>query len=260
MCETCNQLTKTKVSDTNHLDDKEVLSLEAKLESALIDYHDAIMLDVLDSYAGYMPLNKTIDTTSFFGTISSLLESIYLYGQNISLKVFKKETKDNPILASLDFWLSFDIAPDFAVSYAQTQWGALIKNIDEVTQQEVQAIVVKSIQEWWTQQLLAQTIKDNFAEYNGVRSKLIARQETALALWGGQYNQFMESAKQYNQVWWKRTYTQADNAVRATHQENADAWRIPADQEYPWTGTMYAPHDYNCRCSNDFRVFLPDEL
>ena len=114
MCENCDKLTKT-TTPKSPLDNKEVLALEGKLETALTEYHDAIMMDILSQYGSYMPLNKTIDTSSFFSTISSLLESIYIYGQNVAVKAFKKETKDNPILASLDFGLSFDIAPDFAV-------------------------------------------------------------------------------------------------------------------------------------------------
>lgn len=256
MCNSCQELEKTVVE----FDDKEVNDLFEKLGTKIFNYQEEILVEMLSTYNNVYAIQKLQAFDDFFDEISKIIQSVYLYGQGIGLSIVKKETKELEVLGQLDFNVSFDIQPTYALEYANKQTGALISNIDANTQSQVQKIVTQSINEGRTQQKLSEVIYDSFSQFNKVRSALIARQETSLALGGGKYDQFVESAKNYNQVGRKRTFTQQDAKVREEHRVNADAGRIPANQPYPGTQTMYPPHDYNCRCSDEYRVFLPNEL
>lgn len=261
MCNNCGTpLTKALEKYVDNFDDPKVEGLYEDLQWVLTLYHNNVLQEVLKQYETQTELAKTETQDSFFDAIAELLESIYLYWQWIGMKLVKDETKELEAIASLDFNLSFNIEPIRAKEYAQFQAWALIKNIDDATQSEVQTIVTQSINEWRTQKKLAQEIDKKFSQYNSWRSKLIARQETSLALWGWKYKQFTESAKAYNTPWYKKAYTQQDEKVRPEHTDNAEAWRIQANEEFPWTWWMHEPFWYNCRCVVTYRVFLPDSL
>lgn len=255
-CKKCEQLNKTT--------DKEFIEpwaeeLYNNLASAIYDYHNEILEQSLKT--DYSDLFKTVEgekVTSFFDIIAGLLEKIYILWQEIGLGIVKDETKLIEAVAVLDFGLSFEIAPNRAVTYAKAQAGELVKNVSDNIKKEISNIVAKSLQGWRTQNELATVIYNSFWQFNAVRSKLIARQETALALSWGKYNQFVESATKYNTTGRKRAITQKDGKVRPEHVANEDAGRIPADQPFPWTNTLHDPHDYNCRCVTDLRVFKPD--
>ena len=260
MCNNCGELKKYYEEYVDNFDDPKVEELFEELQDAVLNYQEEVLEEVLKQYETQTDLFKIQDEETFFEAIANLLESIYLYGQWVWLKLVNDETKELQALASLDFNLSFDIEPTRAKEYAQTQTGALIKNIDTTTQAEVQKIVTASINEWRTQQKLAQEINDNFAQFNAYRSKLIARQETSLALWGWKYNQFQESAKAYMSPGYKKAYSQQDSKVREEHKANEDAGRIPANEPFPGTWDMHEPFGFNCRCVVTYRVFLPDSL
>lgn len=255
MCKNCEKLEKTSNQDQYEI--PEIKKLMWEIEKAVFDYQEVLLHQVLKTYETQTDLFKTEEQETFFDLIANLLESVYLYGQWVWLKYVKAETKELEAIAALDFNLSFDINPIFAKDYAQVQTWALIKNIDDHTQAEVQKIVTASINQWRTQSKLAQVINDSFTQYNKVRSELIAQQETALALWWWKYNQFVESSKAYNTPWYKIAYTQQDSLVRDDHSLNADAWRIPANEPFPWTWDMHEPFGFRCRCACWYRMFLP---
>ena len=243
------------------MDDAKVASFNGSLEGALLWLHDYLLEEYLNANQDVLPISKNLSKyESFYEEIRGLLSTIYLYWQGEWLAVVVQETKELQALAALDFDLSFDIAPDRATDYSQTRTGELIKWIDTYTQQEVQKIVRSSLAEGWTQQKLTQEIYSQFSQFSARRSKLIARQETALALSGGKYNQFLENAKAFNTVGWKRAHTQQDGKVREDHLDNQRAWRIPANEPFPGTLNMHDPFGYNCRCVTELRLFLPNEL
>lgn len=256
MCKKCETLNKTQ----SEFGFDEVDVLYEKLRDEIFNYQEEVLIEVLKGYWTQTDLFKLQDQETFFDLISNLLESVYLYWQWIWLKFVKDQTKELEAIASLDFNLSFDISPVFAKEYSILQTWSLIKNIDNNTQAEIQKIVTSSINEWRTQSKLAQVINDSFGQFNKVRSELIARQETAMALWWGKYTQFVESSKNYNSTWYKIAYTQQDWQVREDHRKNADAWRIPANEEFPGTWWMYEPFWYRCRCVCWYRIFLPSNI
>lgn len=258
MCNNCQKIVKTQWYVDN-FDDKEVNKLYKAISKAVEEYQDALLLELLQDY----PLVSIEKTTgildNFFDSIKGLLEWVYLYWQKVWLWYVKKETKELEVLAWLDFDLSFDIAPTRADEYAKRQAGVLISNVNETTRAKVAEIVWKSINAWRTQNKLSQEIFEQFGQFSQVRAELIARQETALALWWWKYDQFIESSKNYQTTGYKKAYTQEDVNVRPEHQANADAWRIPANEEFPWTWSMHEPFDFNCRCVVAYRMFLPIE-
>lgn len=219
-----------------------------------------VYLSKLEEYlinAEQVPLAKTaID--DLWEWIKKLLGSVYGYWQKVITDQVKQETKDLIPLLDLDSSISFAISTDPAANYAEQRAGELIKWINDGVKKEMERLVSDAIKQGRTQTKLKEEIMTKFDQFTTTRSALIARQEVALAHWGGRYTEFTKQARNFGSTWFKRAVTQRDDKVRPGHQENADAWRIPADQSFPGTGWLYEPFSFNCRCKVNYLVYKPD--
>lgn len=195
--------------------------------------------------------------SDFLLIIKDILEGIY-----INWQLFMKDQLDSQIIGPTLLWfdsVTFDISTTNAKQYAELRAWDLVSGINENGKAEIKWLVDKAIHEWWTKAELTSQIQDTFDNFTKSRSELIAQQEVALAHWGGKFTQFKETCSLYWITWWKKAYTESDDKVRATHIVNADAWWIPADQEFPWTWSMHEPFGYNCRCRTVYRMFKPED-
>ena len=143
----------------------------------------------------------------------------------------------------------FELSDVRMEAYINERVGELIKDIDATTQKQIQNIIAKGQSTWLTFEEVAQEIYTKFTQYTEARSYLIARQELRTALEFGREAQFQEDAKVVGVEWWKKAYDQADDAVRATHNDASDAWWIPANQLFPGVEKQRPPFDFGCRCT-----------
>jgi len=83
---------------------------------------------------------------------------------------------------------------------------------------------------------------------NGARARLMKRTESHGATEEESYYYALD-----NGATEKERITAGDDKVRDTHQEDADAGRIPIDEPYPVSGEMWCGElDYNCRCRSAY--------
>lgn len=254
MCNAC--LSKTQKTQ---YDDPELVKLQEELGVVVLDFMDDFLFENIDNFWEDIPLTKTL-FSDFLQGVSNVLQKIYIFGQKQVVKNASEEVKASEAIAQLATDVSFDVAPDHAVQYAEYQAWLLVTNFSESAQKKLQEIVTSSINEGWTRSELASVIKREWSDFSSTRATLIARQETAMALGAWKYKQFQESASQFWQNWRKRAQTTQDDKVRPEHKANEDAWWIPYNETFPWTWSMHEPFGFNCRCVTSYRFFLPDEL
>lgn len=259
MCEKCIQYI-AKTTDWIVVAEADWVESNYKaLLGLLNERFGSIMKRTIETY-GIEEVNKALfddEETTFYNQVADVLWKLFLIGQQYEQASVKEEIKQLEALASLDFDLSFTIDTTPATNYASVRAGELIKWVDESIKLEMQNIIQKSLNDWRTQQYLAEYIYDKFSQYNETRSALIAKQETNLAIAWWRYEQFEQEKVKFNADGRKKAYTQDDDNVRESHRANADAGWILATELFPWTGSMHDPFGYNCRCRVTYRIFLP---
>jgi len=159
-----------------------------------------------------------------------------------------------------NIWLSLDIwiSNEFALDYANSRAWELISEIDDTTREEIWKIIEYWLSKWNTLKDIAKKIDEKFLKYSTYRSSLIAVMEVWNAYEFGSRKQHDEYTKHFDVVWYKRSKTQWDSNVRATHIINEEAWWISKNELFPWTNTDHAPHWFNCRCYTDYSIVNPE--
>ena len=167
---------------------------------------------------------------------------------------------DNQSLWDSPFSYSFSINDIRMEAYINERTWSLIKDIDTTTQQQIQSIIAQWQSSGASFEEIAERIYTKFTQYTQARSYLIARQELRTALEFGRQAQFQEDAIVVGVEGWKRAYDQDDDAVRESHTLASDAWRIPANQNFPWVDKKRPPFDFWCRCTATYRLRHPDQF
>lgn len=167
---------------------------------------------------------------------------------------------DNQSLWDSPFSYSFSISDIRMEAYINERAWTLIKEVDSTTQQQIQSIIAQWQSSGAPFEQVAEKIYTKFSQYTQARSYLIARQELRTALEFGRQAQFQEDAIVVGVEGWKRAYDQWDNAVRPTHTQASEVWRIPANQSFPWVEKQRPPFDFWCRCTATYRLWHPDHL
>lgn len=214
----------------------------------------------IDSLASYpeLKLEKSLipESDEIIKKFEKKLEAVFLLWMGESKEKVLKELVDGgydeylEVLELLDNTLALD--------YAQNRAWALIKGINETTQKEMSKLITKGIKEAKSISDIASEINEKFKSYNLYRSTLIATMEVANAYSEAQSVTYSDISENIGVVWWKRAITQDDSNVRPSHLANEEAWWIPRNMPYPGTGTMQAPHEFYCRCVDDYSVVNPE--
>ena len=199
------------------------------------------------------PVFKTFISKSFEDDLEKLLKSIWKLGKKEAVDEFYKDfirvgQKPDEIYISND-----DI-----IKYAKQRAWWLIKQVDETTKKQINAIITKWLKENWTLNQLKQEIRNKFKQFSTYRAALIAHMETATAYSVARKNQIKHFQTNSKIQMRKRAKTQQDDKVRPSHRANELAWWIPANQVYPGTWTMNAPHWFFCRCSDIYSPINPE--
>lgn len=152
---------------------------------------------------------------------------------------------------------SFDITNIYSKNYAETRAGELMRAVSETTRNEVRELFAEGWQNSNSLKQISAKIQEKFANFSSWRADLIAMQETSFAYEVGRADQFAKLSRDTGITGWKRSQSQGDDTVRATHRQNElDGW-IPNDEEFSGTGTMHAPHGFRCRCVVVRRLLEP---
>lgn len=152
---------------------------------------------------------------------------------------------------------SFDITNIYSKNYAETRSAELMSGVTETTRSEVRSIFADGWQNSNSLKQISEKIQEKFANFSSWRADLIAMQETSFAYEVGRSDQFAKLSRDTGITGWKRSQSQGDDTVRATHRQNElDGW-IPNDEEFSGTRTMHAPHGFRCRCVVVRRLLEP---
>lgn len=185
---------------------------------------------------------------NFLQGVQNFLKKWYELGRNFLFRQIQVELPKNGDIFVKD---------SYSIEYAKTRAGDLIKDIDETSKRRMQTLIAEALEKNFSKKEMRDAIMREFGEYGKVRATLIAQQETAMAHEYAQDKEFREIADEMGLVGWKRSHSQGDGKVRATHRQNElDGW-IENNILFSGTGTMYAPHGFRCRCVTMRRLIEP---
>lgn len=258
MCNQCgaweiNEIRKATATDD--LSAELLLSLD-KIAQAFAKYFDSQLPKyIAQAESAIIPIMSAEDPAykDLYDELYAQLAEIFGVWQ------WEQWTIDNRDVADSVYAYTFDINDVNVQAYINTRTGELIKDVDATTQKQVQEIIGNAQATGMWFDAVAEEIYKKFAQYNEVRSYLIAQQELRTALESGRRAQFEADAKIASVVWRKRSQSQDDDQVRASHRRAEQAWWISANQPFPWVEKMQAPYDFGCRCTNTYRLYHPDQ-
>lgn len=258
MCKQCWQWEINEIRKATATDDlsAELLTALDTIAEAFARYFDSQLPKyIAQAESAIIPIMSAEDPaySDLYDTLYKQLAEIFGIGQREQLKFDSREVDDSV------YAYNFDIDDVNVQAYINTRTGELIKDVDYTTQKQVQEIIANAQATGMQFDEVADAIYKKFAQYNEVRSYLIAQQELRTALESGRRAQFDTDANIAWVVWRKRSQSQDDDAVRATHMIAEEAWWIPANQVFPWVEKMQAPYDFGCRCTNTYRLYHPDQ-
>lgn len=182
----------------------------------------------------------------FVGNLEKILQEIYNLGIDEEFRERNAEVGG-----------SFDINNIYSKNYSENRAGELMRGVAETTRKEVRSIFAEGWQNSNSLKEISEKIQEKFAGFASWRADLIAMQETSFAYEVGRADQFAKLSKDTGITGWKRSQSQGDDTVRATHRQNElDGW-ISNDEEFSGTLTMHAPHGFRCRCVVVRRLLEP---
>lgn len=129
-----------------------------------------------------------------------------------------------------------------AINFANEHAARLVKEIDLETRDRLAKTISDAIKEKRGIDGLARDIRNEFDDMGKVRSKLIARTETANALSSGSQERMIAMG-----VTGKRWITVGDSLVSDECRANEAEGAIPADEIFSG-GVQHPPQHPNCRC------------
>ena len=216
------------------------------LLSYIDDHPEIAPAQVIEKSLWQNVLDWWSDDDEFEIALKDLLKDSYNVGTNAQQKDLIGE-----------IWVSVDVWSKYADEYAEKRAGELITRIDETTREEVRDLFANSWKSGDPIATIKEKIEEKFSQFGSYRAALIAQQETSHAYEYGKSDQFDAYARFMRTTGWKKSKTQHDSNVRYTHSLNEiDGW-IPNDQAFSGTGTMMAPHGFNCRCVTVRKIMPP---
>lgn len=164
------------------------------------------------------------------------LVTAYLRGSAEMLEWGRTKTTDMPI---------YHEGPPMrqALTYAQKHTATLVKNINNETRDQIRGIIEHAIKEKRGIPGLSRDLRSQINSMSRVRSKMIARTETADAL----QNAFMDRSKDMG-VTGKEWVWEGGGDWDCICEENGNAGVIPINKPFP-SGDMRPPAHPNCRCA-----------
>lgn len=250
---------KLKKSISSDIRGKEYIKILANAVNVFAKYFDKQVQDYIDYIEQNPQMFITVQKMKKMSNedLNIMEDEIVL---NLSLAFLSwNEFQDLETQKELTVWVSFDLDNKYAIDWWKENTGKLIKWINETTQEEIQKVISDALENGKTSKETIQLIKDKFLQYSQYRASLIANMEVSNAFAQWRKIQFWKYQKYFSSEWWKRSQTQWDDTVRATHVANQAEWRIPANQEFKATQTLCEPHWFNCRCVVAYRLTKPSD-
>jgi len=169
-------------------------------------------------------------------TVQGHLVTAYLRGSAEMLEWGRTVTTDMPI---------YHEGPPMqqAMTYAQKRAALLVKGLNDETREQMRGIIQYAIKQKRGVPGLSRDLRNQMKNMSKIRSKVIARTETADAL----ESAFMDRAHDMG-VTGKEWVITDTGDWDCMCEENANAGVIPIDKPFP-SGDMSPPAHPNCRCA-----------
>lgn len=202
---------------------------------------DGQIIQKSDEFGDMMPGDDFMDE------VNSLLVKAHMIGQDGTNK---------EVTGQVDIMM--EVKNLWAELYAKEQAWELMSRVNDTTKQEVRDLFSKAWTENWTVKEIKDAITEQFSQFSQYRASLIATMEVGNAYEVWKKDQFASYQARFGIQWYKRSQTQHDSRVRASHNMNEiDGW-IAEGATFSGTHTDHAPHEFNCRCVT-LRRLLPPE-
>jgi SPP1 gp7 family putative phage head morphogenesis protein len=190
------------------------------------------------------------DFTTIFGDISEALTALALDSSSEALLQIGVDTVDGAAMFEFVNRRAAEWAKGRAAEMVGMKEvnGLLIENpdakwrIDDSTREMLRSSVTDAIENGWSNQRLANEIKDDYA-FSSSRAEMVARTETAFADVKGNMIAYRDSGLVAGKEW----VTAHDDKVSDECQANEDAGVIGLGDSFP-SGAEEPPEHPNCRC------------